>query len=303
MTTTALAATDLGITGPYFLTVYVMATFVAYLASHRLRTAVLKAATPSVGVEALGMYRELSPGELGYLEAGPRRALLAALGTLADRGIVDAQLRILRPPHPTDRLEPLASAVAARLHANPAATPTTLIAECAGEIAGIEHSLQARSLVHSRRTTRRVRLASLPLLACAAVGIVRIVLGASADRPVAYLVVVVFVTVILACWFARRPEGHPLADRILAYARNDMAHLSPEYRPAYHSYGPYALPSAVALFGLPVLAFTWPELADNTQVMVMGAATLGGGGGGCGSSGSACSSSCGGGGCGGGCGG
>lgn len=148
-----------------------------------------------------------------------------------------------------------------------------------------EHKLEARGLLMDKATRWQMRLIqSAPLLLLFLFGMTKWIIGTMRDRPVGYLSLCLFVTVIIA--LARLSVLDPrtrAGNTALADARFEAARLR-RAAPTDEA------PLAVALFGTAVLAGSY--LSDFHRMRSAG----GDGGSGSGDSGS---SGCGGGGCGG----
>jgi uncharacterized protein (TIGR04222 family) len=251
----------------------------------------------------------LSPYHLAYLADGPKLAMNAAAAALVQQGALGVGSRTGQlaptdtPPQPA---HPLEGAVHAYLAEQGGCTLRQLHRADCPELNRIHDDLERDGLLVAagqRAAARAFPL--LLLLSVAGLGVIKILVGVSRGKSVAFLVVLVVFTVLLALGtFARRVHRSRRGDKLLEQARSEQAAL----RTTAHS-RPDALPAselslAVALFGVAVLSMG--PLVDLRSAAR--AADSGGGGGGCGGAdaggGGGCGGGgCGGGGCGGGCGG
>jgi uncharacterized protein (TIGR04222 family) len=162
----------------------------------------------------------------------------------------------------------------------------------------IADTLKAQGLVVP--DSEAVRAIFIPLgiaVFAIAVGVIKILIGVSRDKPVGFLIALCVVSFIFALFaFGRRPLRSVYGDMVLASLKRQ--HMGSPYigsRAADFSSAEFA--SMMGLFGM--AALTGPEWTDFRQCL-RPAGSADGSASGCGSS---CGSSCGGGGCGGGCGG
>ncbi len=170
----------------------------------------------------------------------------------------------------------------------------------------LAESLQAQGLVLTESQAAKATWGPLLLAALVpAFGCIKILVGLSRNRPVAILVAACLLSfVFIGVAFARRPFRTRRGDAVLARLRREHQGLRNNVQSSFADLSGTALPLAIGLFGLEVLAGT--PLADlRTTLRPPAAASASGG---CGNGGGA---SCGGGGgdggggggCGGGCGG
>ncbi|HEX2748466.1 MAG TPA: TIGR04222 domain-containing membrane protein [Verrucomicrobiales bacterium] len=251
------------------------------------------------------------PYEVAMLAKGGPRVMQTALASLvkADALVYETKEtkhgklrrtgKLIPGEYVPEHLHPVERAVLHAARKSPAGiAPAKLLDSANHELAAIEHRLAEWGLKPSTRDHQRAAGAVMvPLLLLLAVGVVKLVLGISRHRPVAFLAVCLVLTLITAVGL------HSSVKRITAAGRAFLETLMslrgrPDEAPAFVS----GLSYSVALLGIPALegvAGMEPLLKDLKQHMH---AHNSSGGSGCGSSGCG-SSGCGGGGCGGGCGG
>jgi uncharacterized protein (TIGR04222 family) len=171
-------------------------------------------------------------------------------------------------------------------------------------VTAITEDLKQGGLVVADDAARKAVL--IPLLiafAAIAVGVIKIIIGVSRDRPVGFLVALcILFTIISLAALARRPIRSRYGDKVLEQLR--AKHVGPrELGRNAASLSAPEFASVVGLFGFAALAGTGLEdLRRQLQPPAQVGGSWSGGGSGCGGGGSSCGGGggCGGGGCGGG---
>lgn len=320
MTTLAAASDPWGISGPGFLVGYlVLAAAVGTLSAAARRR--LFAGNPATGRPAL------HPQQVAYLDGGPQRALHAALAGLRAAGVIG--------PAPADATGTGRGPVGARRRravlAPTGALPAgatgldTAVYNAAGKrmtaaalardpwvgaaLGGLRQELETAGLLVGTPARARARRWALLVLAVAAVGVARVVVGVAGDHPVGFLVpLVLLVGVVGVVQFARSPTTARTGTTAVRTLRREHHHLSPDQSPAYATYGGDSAAMGVALYGTATFWSFDPDFASEVGIprsedTSSSGGYSGSGDGGGGSSGDGGGSSGGGGGGGGGCGG
>lgn len=275
----ALPVNPLDWSGGPFLLLYLALMFATLVVCIAWRRALRENGAGGSGVT-------LEPLEVAYLAGGRMRAVDAGVADLLSRTAVRWE---------GDRLvaEPGAD-VPASLHGLLRAVrtdgrPTAVIKRAATEFTLLRRTLQSRGLWLGHDEERRARwLPAMLPAALAAFGTGKILVGLARGRPVAFLVVLVIVTVIAGLVFAACASGRSrLGDRVLAQLKARHAHATRAPRVS-------DLPLAVALAGTSVLATTaWADYhraraptssdsSSDSSSSSSGCSSGDGGGGGCG---------------------
>lgn len=243
---------------------------------------------------------DLEPYAVTYLAGGRGLTVSAALASLYRRGTISVCGRsghlAATKPLPTDA--PPFERDLYELIAQGADTIKVVRSHAAGLVQPVAVQLKAQGLVVSDAQARKAVL--IPLLLAAVVpatGFLKILIGIERDRPVGFLVAACILSLIgILVGFARRPLRSRRGDAVLAALRNGNQELRTTVQSSFAGVSSAALPMAMGLFGMTVLAGT---PLDNLRTKLQPTATGSSCGSGCGGSG--CGG--GGGGCGGGCGG
>ncbi|MGQ4618742.1 TIGR04222 domain-containing membrane protein [Nocardia sp. R7R-8] len=284
-----------GISGPQFLAVYIPLVLVAVLAGIWLRSRVTSADPETDAVAAPGA--ELTSPELGMLY-GDQNAVLAAIARLRGLDAIDSAAAPVRAitAQELGRLDPFTVSVYDRLAAGQR-TPIGAIA--GGPLDALRTRMVGLGYFPGPETRRGLRDAGIPILVTGALGLVRIIAGATHGNPVGLLVVLVIAQAVV-CWLVvRTPRLTALGVRARDAASERNRHLRPANSPSYATYGAESAALAAAVFGIGALVALDPGLA---QAVAPPSASGGGDSGGdSGSDGGGCGSGCGGGcgGCGG----
>lgn len=294
--TVNMSADTWGISGPYFLSWYVVAGIVIVTLSAGFRTAVVRSWVPRPGPP-------LSPTELGML-VSERRAVTTALAWLRATDAIDR--RGVTAHGLRERTDSLTAEVYDRISAGCSIEVLSLMNATDDALARMRGDLVERKFIVGPDYRRAVRWCAAPIAVLVFVGVVRFCYGVANRKPVGYLAVLI-VLFMLACWlvfstswrFGMWTAMTPLSGRMLNDIRKSNDHLDPRHRPSYATYGPMSAAMSVALLGPAALLLLDPELgADLGFAAAVGSA--GGSGGSCGGAGGG-TGGCGGGG--GGCGG
>jgi uncharacterized protein (TIGR04222 family) len=288
-----------GISGPTFLTLYLLAAGALVVFTVWYRLAGRGRGDDPRGGDAAG-------AALSYLTGGPRRAVGASVGALHVFGAVDtdpAGTLVVTGPVPAgaSRLDHAVHDAAGR------GTSASRLADDPGVATALEairQELVRAGWLRDERTRTLARLGAWLLLALAAVGMVRTAAGASAGRPVGYLVLSVGAIVVIGLILLPVPHTTLAGKLAVERTRGHNSHLAPGQNPAWATYGIGALTLGVGLYGTAALWAADPAFADAAGLeqaeAARRAATGGGGAGADGGSGGGggCGGGCGGGGCG-----
>ncbi|WP_086818801.1 TIGR04222 domain-containing membrane protein [Allokutzneria sp. NRRL B-24872] len=244
------------------------------------------------------------PYHLAFLVGGARRAAETALATLlADGRLRIASTGVVSRTSGGVTSDPLENAVLDKANTVRARTVVDRAMESSA-CAAIADDLADRGLLVPQSVARnRLRWISLLFLAVGAVGVLRVVDGVSAARPVGFLiplVVIAGIAALVARAASRRVQAGKrtaLGDRVAAEARGRHDHHADE--PDLVGVSTFGFAAGAVLFGGLAL---YPDAQIQDALTYAPPPVSGGsdGGGGGDSGGSSCG---GGGGCGGGCGG
>jgi uncharacterized protein (TIGR04222 family) len=306
MTVLAAPGDTWGISGSTFLTSYFVLAVAGLVIALVWRTV-------TTGGRTVTGYPSLSPVELAYFSGGEQLAVQAALAGLRTAEAVGpgplpwTVVAVAPMPPGLGELE-YAVHTAAR---TPQSVAFLLSDPGVRQAMGrIGDRLIADGVLLSPAQRRRVRAGALPLLAVAALGVVRTFAGLANQKPVLYLVLASVVTIAVALRLLKVPRGTRAGWRLLSQARVDNRHLEPNRSPSWVTYGAGGAMLGVALWGTSAWWAADPAFATHAglaRAVATGSGYSGGSDlGSSDSGGSSCSSggsSCGGGGCGGGCGG
>lgn len=291
----------LDLAGPQFLGLYVVLLVVAWTIAHVARNLLRP---PRDAVDAMSL--ALKPVEIGYLADGEKQALDAAMTSMAQRKLlaVDPARRsiavVAAPPTDADSLERRLytffgkngrTIENARAEATPLFAPMRERLTRAGFLIPDEYRWMARWIP------------SLLLGAVLALGVAKVKIGVSRDRPVGFLVLLCALTGGEALrLLVKAPQRSIRGDNALAAFRagNEGLHVTAMVKP--DRVPPEDMALAVGLYGAHIIR-TGPmsELGTLLDPPPRVTSSLSSGGGGsCSScSSSSCGGGCGGGGCGG----
>jgi uncharacterized protein (TIGR04222 family) len=278
----ATISNPLDFKGPEFLSFYLLVASVVIVLAYILRWYLRKPALGSPDVSS-----SLDAYEIAYLAGGNNRAVDAAIANLVQRGHLQPLIQTLElgtalpsNSHPLER----AIAQAVQKSGEPdqvrkAVTSATNL---------IRERLQSLELLVNSSQAKVVQwLPPLPVFAVLLLGIAKIMVGISRQKPVGFLFMLCIITAIFGFFLLMKPHRSRYGDRTL---KNLQARHKNLKKPSQSE--TYQLALAFGLFGSVVLADT--AFAGLQRVLVPPQSTSGGGdGGGDGGGG------CGGGGCGG----
>jgi uncharacterized protein (TIGR04222 family) len=284
-----------GIPGPTFL-LYYFGAMVAVAVLAAVHRKILFRGPRDARVDQLG------PQQLAYLNGGERLALYSALGGLRAAGAIGSG-----PGRTLVQTGPLPAGITPLDHAIYNAAGRGIRARdvrsdqwVATALAQLRDGLEANGLAISASTLREARLWVFGGIAILLVGVARLVTGLGNDKPVLFLLPLLFFAAVLTVSLIIRSRfATDVAVRGMRDLRRANLHLSPRQSPAYATYGAGGAAMGVALFGAASLWSLDPSFAAEAEIQRT-AATGGGSGSSC-SGGSSCGGGggCGGGGCGG----
>ncbi len=238
---------------------------------------------------------DLDPYEAAVLAGGRNRALFAAVASLTHRGAleIDEKEHRLRSSVLSGKAHPFETRLHQKVENHLGGTFKEISDASTGwaEFESMEEKLKNLALL----TTERWNICFIPMLIALTVpliGLIKIIIGLSQDKPVGVLCVLSLVSLGVALAFAVRPHRTRRGDAILKRLKEQHSELEAPLRAGGASPVLLALPLAVGLFGPSVLNDT--ALAGLEKKIQSNTGGTEGGG---------CGAGCGGGGCGGGCGG
>jgi len=288
--------------GPSFLGFYVVSFLVAVVVAQVVKSLFRPPSDKVAG------YGTLAAEEIAMLNGGKGLVGNSALACLLREGLVTITSRTVKAtgaPEPPG-LTPIQAKI---LHASAGqgVYAKTALDAIEPEVDSIRQRLTDQGLLLTKETRlQNAALSLLPIGLVMAVGIEKVIVGISRDRPVAFLIVLLVIsTIVTLVFLANRPARSRKGDHVLNDIREGMAGFKAIATHNEASAVDYA--TAVALFGIPVLAGS-PYFSSMSSLAPSGSTTNSGCGTGCGSSCSSSSSggdggsSCGGGGGCGGCG-
>ncbi|MEU2032530.1 TIGR04222 domain-containing membrane protein [Nocardia amamiensis] len=281
-----------GISGPEFLAIYVPLVVVAVVAGLWLRSRVTGADPESDAVAAPGA--ELTLPEVGMLFSD-QNAALAAMARLRGIEAIDSAAAAVRVLTAQERaqLDSFTVSVYDRLAADQRKTVRSIVDGSPAALETLRTRMVDLAYLPGPEMRHSLRDAGMPILVTGALGVVRIIAGASHGNPVGLLVVLVIAQAVCYWLVVRKPRLTPLGVRARDAATARNRHLRPGNSPSYATYGAESAALAAAVFGIGALIVLDPGLARAA----VPPSTSGGGGDSGGDGGG------GGGGCGGGCGG
>jgi uncharacterized protein (TIGR04222 family) len=282
--------------GPDFLELYIELFLAALAAGFFLRWA-LRGTN-----EAQGAIRAVPAYEAAYLAGGNQSVLQSALATLTQRGqlSVNSDSRQIAPqqtPKADLRRSPVEAAVFAAFKGSP---HTVAALKRRLDFPEIRQGLRRLGWVLTPGQLFKVQfVSSLPLLLLFILGLIKIGIGLDRERPVEFLILLSFVTlVVFILWLAKPPLRTRQGQKVLNDLRESSAALRTTARRSVAMLAPEDLGLAVGLFGLAALT-DGPMTALAMALKPPPSANSGGcSSGGCGSGGGGCGGG-GGGGCGG----
>ncbi len=278
-----------GITGAAFLVLY-LAVLVAVLILSAIHRRILFSGTRGVSVDRLG------PQQVAYLNGGERLAVYSALGGLRGAGAIAGgpdKTLYQSGPMPAG-VTPLDTAIynaaGRRVRARDVGRDEWVVAA----LRQLREGLETQGLAVAPARARVARLWALAGAALFLVGLARLVDGVQNDKPVGFLLVLLFVTIMATALLLRKARrATHAATKGLSALRSRHAYLAPHQSPSYATYGPTDAAMGVALYGSASLYVMDPSFAADAEiqrVQATGVSTAGSGSS-CSSSSSSCSSS------------
>lgn len=294
-----------GISGPTFLLAYAVLTVAVLVAALRTRRA-LTDVSPEHPVSRL----DERPYDVAYLNGGGELAVTAALSAMNRAGTISTAGRgvVVAAERPASRADELERAIHHAAATGPVprrALPA--VGAVASALHRVEQRLISAGLLLTAERRRRIRLSGGWVLAVGAFGVVRVMAGYANNRPVGFLIILVFLVTVFGVLLAgNAPRRTRAGDALLRQLATEYHSLAPSTRPDWAHYGPSGAALAVGVFGVGALWTADPafaaELAAQRATSGSFGFVSGGESGGGSSSGGSCGGGgggCGGGGCGG----
>ncbi|NMH99840.1 TIGR04222 domain-containing membrane protein [Pseudonocardia acidicola] len=276
MSSLAAAGDTWGISGTTFLSAYIVIATAVWVAASRARRA-LADRRPDRLVADLSS----RPHDVAHLNGGPDLAVYSALSSMhvsgtivtAGRGNV---LACGRPEAGTDELERAIHLTAVV----PVPRHRLRFHRVVGTaLAAVERRLTDAGLLLNDGERRSIQRVGLWMLAVAGLGLVRLLAGVAAARPVGFLVVALFaVTAVAAVQLIHAPRRSRFGDRTLARLRDEHHSLSPAMKPDWAANGATGAALGVGVFGMSALWASDPAFADELAAQKVAAASEVGGG-------------------------
>lgn len=273
------AMDPLNLTGPQFLGFFAIAFVVAMVIA-----AVLKRALRGGGGVPPREVMNLDPLEIAYLAGGTRLAINAAVAGLYQSGMLRVD-KSTRKVNALGNLPSNSSPFVRDVHASfrESALVGTAHKKLSTEM--LTPRMEKMGLVVDPGRRSVIRLAAAcPLLIVLILGVMKIAVGISRDKPVVFLLFMLFAAFIVTLVIvAKVPWRTSMGDRVIDDLRRKHDALQQTAKADPRGLAPSDLIMAVGLFGPIVLAGT--AMADVHRAIVPPGAS--------GSGGSSCSSSCG----------
>ena len=209
----ALSANPFDWLGGEFLVLYLLLMLGSFIFMK-----VLRDRTREIGP---GDSSNLSPFQLAYLANGPARCVDAAVAQLMANGGAewDAEKSVLRVNKRGLHMDPPLGTVARCIEAN--GKPEKVLSRASIALEPIRKELQTRRLwLSEEQAWRAASISSLPLFVVAVIGVIKILVGLSRDRPVGFLIVLSLVMVVggIIALF-KRPTRSAAGDDCLRLAK------------------------------------------------------------------------------------
>lgn len=210
----ALPANPLDWEGGPFLQLYLLLMLIAFIGSLWLRRSLRERGAGS-GANALDAF------ELAYLADGPTRCTDAVVTRLLqdDLAVWDADAGKLRLKGRVSDLDPPLDGIAKCIAVD--GKPADLVKRSAPVLETVRKRLIGRGLCLDDAQIARVRwLGCLPLYAVMGLGVAKMLVGASRDKPIGFLVflTIVLAVITLVLWI-KRPARTRAGDRALSAAQ------------------------------------------------------------------------------------
>jgi uncharacterized protein (TIGR04222 family) len=238
--------------------------------------------------------QDLSPYEVAYLAGGAKGAAHASIASLLHTASLSIGTTDLKRNRPLANGHPLERAAYAAVDADDGETVERVALAVQSATDPLAERLQTLGLVPTEAGARRARLLSaLPVALVLLLGVAKILVGLSRDKPVQILFFLCIGAALAMFLFINHPPPRTIrGSRALVSIRAANPALKATARSASDRLDPNDLVLAMGLFGLAVLS-DGPLEKLRTVLRPPGSAS----GSGCGSGG--CGGGCGGGGCGG----
>ena len=205
----------LDMTGPAFLGFYIGAAMLATLAAIGLRWYLRLPAPGPAQLEP-----SLSPYEVAYLAGGEERAVMAALARLVADGVMEVDQRKfefrVRDSSQAAQLSDFEEKVMQSTAGNSHWTPAMVAQRAGSALRTTRKKLEDLALIVDDNRSRAVQLIPpLIIVSVALFGFAKVMLGLSRGRPVAFLIVLITFTLILAAFFLRAAHRSRRGDSFL----------------------------------------------------------------------------------------
>ncbi|BBG04475.1 MULTISPECIES: TIGR04222 domain-containing membrane protein [Pseudonocardia] len=208
------------------------------------------------------------PEDVAHLNGGPHLAVYAALSAMHVDGTVVTSCRTpgqVRAGGPLTRSATgLQRAIHRSAHRLIPGRSLRTHAAVAAELARIARRLESAGLLLGASERDRLRSAAVLPGLVAALGLVRVLVGATNARPIGALLLVTMamatVTLLLG---ARMPVRTRAGDEALRRVREQHPELSPSMHPDWVASGPSAAALSVGAFGLGAMLAAEPAFAEE----------------------------------------
>jgi uncharacterized protein (TIGR04222 family) len=205
--------------------------------------------------------------ELAYLQGGWQLALAASLARLRAAGVISAPERGTfvatgAPPPDSTALDRAVHLAALGTVTRRELGQTSTVQDALNDV---RERLRAAGWLLTDAQRSRARWGMRLLLLWAALGVVRIWVGAAAGFPVGYLVIMTVVVLVIALLMRGVPIRTPAGAAALKEARYAQAYLDPRQAPSWTVYGPAGAAMGVALYGTAALYAADPGFAELTE--------------------------------------
>ncbi|MGD9527695.1 MAG: TIGR04222 domain-containing membrane protein, partial [Pseudonocardia sp.] len=260
-----------GVSGPAFLVLYLMLAAAVWIAGAQARRGIVARPLGRPGVDP-----GARPYDLALLNGGRELAVDAALAAMHQSGTVVPRSGKVGA---SGRLDARADDLERAVHAA-ATTPVTRARLRHHRSVGlaldaVQARLVAGGLLLSEADRRRYRAVGWWMVAVAGLGLVRLLAGVAAAKPVGYLLIaMVAAAVVGLVQLAGAPRRTRAGDEVLRALRAEHHVLSPTMRPDWTTYGAGAAALGVGLFGLQALWASDPAFAG--EIALQRAAAAGG---------------------------
>lgn len=203
------------------------------------------------------------PYAMAYLAAGPKRMAESALAELLRKGAVTigkkGKIQATAYEGGLAYLHPVEAGLLAQFSRHDGKDFSSAQKQLAAMPDSVAENLREAGLILSESAASRIRNAALALaLLAPSIGLIKVLIGISRDKPVGFLIFGILVTAALAFgFFGRKPLRTRLGDNVLQQLRNEFAKLRREGALDPDTAQPQGtLATAVGLFGMPILANT-----------------------------------------------